>query len=116
MIIMSILISCCGINCAQCDALKATLANDDELRKKVAAEWSVMYQSPSITAESINCTGCRAEGVKFAHCLTTCDIRRCVHSKGFQTCADCEEIDSCEIVGPLFQVVPDARNNLRLLE
>ncbi len=112
---MSILISCCGLDCEQCDARKATLANDDALRQKVAAEWSVLYQSAGITPATINCTGCRAEGVKFTHCLTTCDIRKCVNSRGYATCADCEEIDSCSIVGPLFGMVPGARENLRRL-
>ncbi len=112
---MNQLISCCGINCEVCEARIATVNNDDELREKVAREWSAMFQSPDIVAASINCTGCRVEGVKFAHCLHTCDIRKCVLSKGFSTCADCPEIDSCTIVGPLFQMVPDARENLRSL-
>ena len=112
---MKELISCCGINCENCEARIATVKNDDLMRQEVSAKWSVMFNSPEITPESINCTGCRMEGVKFAHCLYTCEIRKCVHSKGFSSCAVCPEVDVCQIVGPIFQVVPDARANLQSL-
>jgi hypothetical protein len=112
---MKELISCCGINCENCEARIATMQDDDAMRKEVAARWSAMFQSSEITPESINCTGCRMEGVKFAHCENTCEIRKCVNSKGFATCTDCAEIDSCSIVGPIFTALPDARENLRNL-
>ena len=112
---MNQLIACCGINCENCEARMATLRNDDDMRREVAAKWSSMYQSPEITPESINCTGCRTEGVKFAHCIHTCEIRKCVQSKGYATCASCPEIDGCSILAPVFQALPEARENLRLL-
>ena len=112
---MNQLISCCGINCENCEARIATLRNDDIMRKEVAAKWSEMFQSPEITPESINCTGCRMEGGKFTHCESTCEIRKCVRSKGFATCADCTELEVCTIVGPILAGVPDARENLRSL-
>lgn len=111
---MNQLIACCGINCAECEARIATEKNDDLMRKEVAEKWSAMFGA-DILPDAINCTGCRTEGVKFGHCLYTCEIRKCVHSKGFGTCADCSEIDDCTIVGPLFAAVPDARANLRIL-
>jgi hypothetical protein len=112
---MKELISCCGINCEECEARIATIRNDDAMREEVAAKWSAMFHSPEITPLAINCTGCRMEGVKFAHCENTCDIRKCVKTKGFASCADCAEIDDCMIVGPIFKAVPDARENLRNL-
>ena len=33
---MEKIISCCGLNCATCEARIATLKNDDELRKATA--------------------------------------------------------------------------------
>jgi hypothetical protein len=62
----------------------------------------------------INCTGCREAGVKFAHCIQ-CEIRNCVHSKGYETCADCAELESCSIVGNVHQFVPEALGNLKSL-
>lgn len=109
---MNQLIACCGLDCESCDARKATVANDDELREKTAREWSVMNNAPEITAATINCMGCRTEGAKFAYCSAYCRIRKCVHEKGFATCGDCPELDNCPIVEPILQNVPDAKENL----
>ena len=112
---MKELIACCGINCENCEARIATLLNDDQMRREVAAKWSEMFHASYLTPEMINCTGCRVKGAKFSHCETTCNIRKCVRSKGYSSCADCMEIDDCPIVGEIFRVVPDARENLRNL-
>lgn len=110
---MKKVIACCGINCAACDARIATLTNDDELRQQTAATWKVQYGA-DITQEMINCTGCREEGVKFAHC-GKCEIRKCADEKGFYTCASCDRLDTCETVKSLHQYVPDALLNLKSL-
>lgn len=55
------LIGCCGLDCETCDARIATLTNDNTLREKTAALWTELNGVP-ITAEMINCTGCRMEG------------------------------------------------------
>lgn len=71
-----------------------------------------MNNAPEITAATINCMGCRADGVKFAYCSDYCEIRKCVSGKGFNTCGDCDELDSCQIVGAVLQHAPGARENL----
>ena len=106
-------IACCGIDCATCDARKATIADDQGLRSKTAETWRVQF-SAEITTEMINCTGCREEGVKFSHCAE-CGIRNCAKEKGFQTCADCSELEHCTIIGNILQFVPDALANLKSL-
>jgi hypothetical protein len=108
---MEKIIASCGINCASCDARIATINNDNELRKATAEKWSVVFHAPGLTYEMINCTGCREEGPKFSHC-SDCEIRNCVKAKGFSTCGDCAEIDTCTIVGAIFNIVPDAKSNL----
>ena len=108
---MKQLIACCGIDCENCDARIATVNNDNELREKTAQKWRVMYNVPSITAESINCMGCRTDGAKVAHC-DDCEIRKCVYEKGLNTCGDCKEIDNCQTVGFILQHVPGAKENL----
>jgi len=108
---MKQLIACCGIDCETCDARIATVANDNELREKTAEKWRVMYQVPDITAETINCMGCRVDGVKIGH-HSECEIYKCVQTKGFDTCGDCEELETCEIVGFVIQNVPGAKENL----
>jgi hypothetical protein len=71
-----------------------------------------MYNVPDIAAESINCMGCRPDGAKIAHCHE-CEIRKCVSQKGFTTCGDCEELDTCQIVGFVIQNVPGTKENLK---
>jgi len=111
---MEKLIACCGLDCAACDARIATLANDNALRARTAEKWRVLYNAPGITAEMINCTGCREPGVKIGHCYE-CEIRKCVLGKGFQTCAECTKLEDCTILQKVVQYVPEAMVNLRAL-
>ena len=108
---MNCLIACCGLNCEECDARIATVNNDDALRTKVAEKWRVAYGVAEMVPEMIHCTGCRLEGVKIGHCAE-CEIRNCVQAKGYNTCADCSDLDSCSIVGGLHHGVPSAKVNL----
>ncbi len=110
---MERLIACCGLNCATCDARIATINNDTEMRVKTAEKWKVSYNA-DLTAEMINCTGCREPGAKFGHC-EKCEIRNCAISKDFQTCANCDKLDSCEVIKNMHQYVPEALENLRTL-
>lgn len=111
---MEKLIACCGLNCSACDARIATINNNDELRRTTADLWRVNYNSSDITPAMINCTGCREEGVKFGYC-EICEIRKCVKTKGFNTCGDCLEMDTCDIVSGVHKYVPEAIANLRSL-
>lgn len=110
---MEKVIACCGINCASCDARIATLANDDALRAQTAEKWRVQYNA-AITPEMINCTGCREDGANFAHCFE-CEIRKCVQSKSYQTCADCDKLENCELLTTIHQYLPEALDNLKSL-
>jgi len=111
---MEKIIACCGLDCATCDARIATLKNDDELRKATAEKWKTMYNAPDISITAINCTGCREEGMKFSHC-GVCEIRNCVKAKGFNTCGDCSEMETCIIVSGVHKYVPAAVMNLKNL-
>jgi hypothetical protein len=111
---MEKLISCCGLNCATCDARIATMANDDELRKATAEKWKTMFNAPGLSYEMINCTGCREEGVKFSHCYE-CQIRNCASDKGLETCGQCSEMATCTIVEAVHKYVPEAIENLKSL-
>jgi hypothetical protein len=102
------------LNCATCDARIATVTNNDELRKATADKWRVSYNAPALSYNMINCTGCREEGVKFSHC-DMCEIRNCVKAKGFNTCGDCDEMETCTLVSGIHKYVPEAITNLRSL-
>ncbi len=108
---MKQLIACCGLDCESCDARIATVNDDNELREKVAQTWSALNKIP-IVAEHINCMGCRVDGVKTVFCSEMCEIRKCVNKKGLETCRECRELDTCQIVGTIFMHNPGAKENL----
>jgi len=108
---MKKLIACCGLDCEKCDAYIATINNDQVLREKTAKLWSQLNNT-TITPDMINCTGCRMEGIKTIYCSNICQIRKCVKNKGFDTCAPCQAIKTCEIVSQIHKHNKDALKNL----
>jgi len=109
---MKDLIACCGLDCENCEARIATINDDDELREKTAKKWCKMNHTDLITKDSIQCMGCRTDGVKFEYCRSMCKIRKCVKKNGFSTCADCPKLNSCSLVGAVIKNNEDARKNL----
>lgn len=109
---MENLIACCGLDCNECQARKATINNDDELREKVAKNWSEL-NGVLITKEMIDCDGCRVNGVKTPFCDKLCPIRQCVISKQLDTCGDCEVLCSCEKIKMIISNNKDALDRLK---
>ena len=109
---MNELIAYCGLDCEKCDARIATLNNDDALREKVAKLWSEL-NGAEITAEMINCVGCRVDGVKTPFCNSMCPIRKCAAGKMLATCGNCSEIDKCETLGIVTSNNAQALENLK---
>ncbi len=112
---MKKLIAYCGLDCEKCDARKATLNDDNELRNKVAKLWTEM-NGVEITAETINCEGCRMDGVKTPYCDSLCPIRQCALQKRHETCGDCAELDNCKTVGMIISNNDNARAALKSKE
>lgn len=109
---MNELVSYCGLDCEKCDARIATLNNNDELRTKTAKLWSEL-NGAEITAEMINCAGCRVDGVKTPFCNAMCPIRKCAACKKVGTCGDCNEMEKCETLGMVTSSNAQALENLR---
>jgi len=109
---MKTMIAICGLDCEKCDAYLATINNDQALREKTAKLWSEMNHV-TILPEHINCEGCRTNGAKTVYCDRLCGIRQCALKKGFETCGDCPELDSCQTVAMVIGNNPDARRNLK---
>ena len=109
---MNKMIACCGINCETCEARIATIKNDDKMRIKVAKKWCEMNHTDQITPESINCTGCRVEGVKFYFCSHLCEVHKCVIAKKYDTCGECTDMNTCKKLGNIWENCVEAKENL----
>ena len=109
---MKQLIAICGLDCEKCDCYIATKNNDLALREKTAKYWSELNHV-TILPEHINCEGCRMDGFKTVYCSNLCEIRKCAVAKGYATCGDCSEKDTCPKVGAIWQHNPQAKENLK---
>jgi len=107
------MIAYCGLDCTKCGAFMATAANDDALRAKTADEWSKTFKV-QIPPDSINCTGCTSDGIKFHYCDQICEIRKCGLAHKVDTCAVCPDY-VCEKLKGFFQMAPEAQQNLERL-
>jgi len=109
---MNQMIAYCGIDCEQCDAYIATQTNDDTLREKTAALWSELNNAP-ITADMINCDGCRTKGRKTPYCESMCEIKKCASTKQYETCGDCFSLHFCSRVQNFPIVNPNAQSEFK---
>ena len=105
-------IAYCGLNCEACEARLATVNNDDALRQRVAKESSEL-NGVEITAEMINCLGCRIDGAKTPYCESLCPIRHCAKSWSLETCGGCGEMERCEKLGAITGNNADALKRLK---
>ena len=105
-------IAYCGLDCESCEARIATANDDNELRRRVAEEWSRL-NGVVITPEMINCSGCRIDGVKTPYCDSLCPIRQCALGRKVETCGDCGELETCAKVAMITGNNPDALKNLK---
>lgn len=105
-------IAYCGINCMDCKARIATINEDDELRAKVAKEWSELY-GVEFSPKMVNCDGCRIEGIKTQYCESICPIRQCALEKKYITCGYCDQMKTCEILSKITKNNKKARRNLK---
>ncbi|MGE5417964.1 MAG: DUF3795 domain-containing protein [Acidobacteriota bacterium] len=102
------MMSYCGLLCNECPAYVATINNDEEQRKKIAAEWSKTYEH-TFQAADINCQGCRSK-VTIGYCKT-CEIRACGTEKGLNDCSVCENF-GCDKLEQVHQHSEEARQRL----
>jgi len=107
---MAMMLAYCGLDCAECDARKATIADDDTLRAATAARWSKEFGFPC-TPEMVNCTGCKEPGAKISHCAE-CQMRTCGIARRVANCGLCPEYAACTTVGEFLKSVPSAKANL----
>lgn len=105
---MEKMLAYCGLVCSDCNAYKATVNNDETLRKQTAGEWSKMFRV-DIKTELINCLGCNSD-VRFSYC-SMCQIRACSSERKYDTCAQCDSF-GCDKLEEILKHVPEARERL----
>ena len=88
----------CSLDCnsKSCNVYRATIENDLEEKKKIAAGWNKAF-GVSIKPEEVACDGCRSKSNRLGyHCSTVCDVRKCGLSRGVKSCAVCADFPTCE--------------------
>ena len=106
------IIAKCGLLCTDCNAYKATVSNNDELRKEAAETWSKMF-GVNIDWKTVNCMGCHSKDILFSHCKV-CEIRKCANEKNYSTCAECNDF-GCEKIQTVWEHDSEAKQNLEQL-
>jgi hypothetical protein len=106
------MIAYCGLNCGECPAYKATVADDDNLRAECARIWAEQYKH-EIKPEQINCTGCKSEGKKFFFCRI-CGITKCAVERGLDNCALCTDAP-CEKLSDMMAMDPNVKKSFDAL-
>ncbi|MGD2175234.1 MAG: DUF3795 domain-containing protein [Candidatus Brocadiaceae bacterium] len=109
---MGEMIAFCGLDCARCDAFQATLADDDEARRRIAAAWSDPEAGYGLSPEDIVCDGCLVQDGRVMSFCRDCPIRQCGLSRGVENCAHCDEYP-CARLRPCHERSPQAREALQ---
>jgi len=89
-------IGACGIDCGNCQAYKATQANDGEKLAELAVKWS--SEKNKWKASDMLCDGCAAGGRVFMGCLD-CGVRDCAQAKGVGVCSRCGDYPCDKLEG-----------------
>lgn len=100
----------CGLDCSECDAYKATQANDPAAIAKTACEWSKIF-NVDIKPEYVWCDGCLSTSERKCGNCAGCDIRACVVGRELANCARCNDY-ACETITEFFKLFPSAKEML----
>lgn len=91
----------CGMDCSKCPVYLATINNNDDSKKEIAEEWSKTYKEfleKDMKSEDIHCLGCKIKNQHLFIGCQICDIRKCCSVKGLESCRECVNFDTCEII------------------
>jgi len=78
----------CGHDCARCVTYRATIENNDELRRQSQKFYCEEY-GREIPLEQINCTGGRTDGI--FHLCKECPWMKCCRERVIDACSECPE-------------------------
>ena len=106
------IIAFCGLVCSECEGYKATQANDEAWKERVAAQWREEFHTENIDVAAVTCDGCLAfEGRLGGYC-TKCEIRACGIERGVENCGTCADYETCAKIAGFIQMVPAVKGTL----
>ncbi len=103
------MIAYCGLDCARCNAFKATEAKDQARKVELAKKWTDGL-NVEFRPDDINCNGCMSDTIS-GWCTKICKIRPCAEEKKVRTCAHCDDYQ-CTKLKEFLQNEPEATKNL----
>lgn len=106
------MIAVCGLDCTSCPSYLQRNTTDQAVLETIAAAWSAQMHR-EVKPEDVPCSGCQdASEARLTTCCSTCVIRACAHGKGYVTCAECGDYDTCTILKEFHASSPEARQVL----
>ena len=103
-------IAFCGLVCSQCPVYIATKTNNEELKEKLAIEYST--DTFEFVKEDMNCTGCHSVVGVNEKMRKECLMRKCGMHKSISHCAECNEYP-CQYIN---SYVPTGSDNRKMLD
>jgi hypothetical protein len=105
------LIVYCGLDCARCDAYRATGAGDTARLEALALEW---YGTAD--AALTRCVGCATgNGSPRSKWCGECPVRACARMMAIPNCAYCSDYDVCATLAEMFEHSAEAKLRLDAL-
>ena len=104
------MIAYCGITCTECDAYKATQAEDMEALERMAKEAAEQLDTEMTVADAM-CDGCHATTARQIGYCHVCAIRLCAVPRHIETCAHCDEYP-CDRIEDFSKPGSDRRKTL----
>jgi hypothetical protein len=102
-------VSPCGLICTECEAYKATQADDADAIAAVAAEWSQRY-GIAFSPDDLWCNGCATANGRRARATYECPIGPCARRRGLATCAECADY-CCQNQARVHRLAPHAHDH-----
>jgi hypothetical protein len=106
------LVGVCGLYCGECEVYVAFSEGDLEKQEEIAESISRQFNT-QVGPEQIMCGGCHGpEELSFC---AGCRIRPCATKRGYATCAECDEMETCATLGAFLKtdMGKTARQGLR---
>lgn len=109
-LIKNFFLGSCGSNCLTCKTLRATLEDDDDLRKSEAA---VLKEKNNINMHysQMNCFGCTS-GDRLDSCAANCPWQPCCKQNSVIRCNQCKKYP-CDKISELFNHMPEFAENFK---